>query len=152
MRCQRTKGSLTIKIALRSRLAGSTLTAREVFLPRYTPSAKMYLNYFFRLPRRKNSARLLDDKISVGFYTEKARRGKLILRRGENSAGLLVVEKLKPKNAQSLVYQSVARFQRLKPQKNFCRISHNFYFKFYSDYTTNAKKSTKNARFGYFTF
>ena len=58
----------------------------------------------------------------------------------ENSARLLVVRKWKPKNAQSLAYQWVARFRWLKPQKNFCRISHNFYFKFYSDYTTNAKK------------
>lgn len=37
-------------------------------------------------------------------------------------------------------------------EKKFCRISHNFYFKFYSDYTMNEKKSTQNARFGYFTF
>ena len=44
--CQRTFSSLTKGLALRSRLAGSTLTTREVFSPTYTPPVKMYLIYF----------------------------------------------------------------------------------------------------------
>ena len=37
----------------------------------------------------------------------------------EKLCGAFLVKKLKPRNAQSLMYQWAARFQRQKPQKNF---------------------------------
>ena len=43
----------------------------------------------------------------------------------------------------ALCINELRAFRDKSLKKIFCRISQNFYFKFYSDYTTNAKKAPK---------